>query len=284
MTDISKVLNDVDKASKGLIQVENGDYIGENGLYYCGKCHTPKQCKVENPFFAGRYDIRHCMCKCMNEKREREEAERKRLEFENRVKDLRRMGFPEEKMQERTFANDKYPNEKPSVIARNYVDNFSKALKDGKGLLFFGTTGTGKTYAAACIANALIDKGYPVMMTNFARIENTVWGMSEGKQEYFDSLNEFPLLIIDDLAAERKTEYMQEIVFNVIDSRSRAGLPLIVTSNLTADEIKHPQDIGNKRIFSRLFEICVPIEIAGNDRRREKLKEAHDEYKDLLGY
>lgn len=277
---IADTINGIEKAAADNIKANEGDYIID-GLLYCGKCNTKKQTRVN---ILGQERTPFCLCKCEVEKREREEAEHKRIEFEKRVKELRRMGFPEEKMLERTFANDKYPNEKPSIIARKYVENFSKALKDGKGLLFFGTTGTGKTYASACIANALIDKGYPVMMTNFSRIENTVWGMGEGKQEYFDNLNTFPLLILDDLAAERKTEYMQEIVFNVIDSRSRAGLPLIVTSNLTADEIKHPQDIGNQRIFSRLFEICVPIEIEGKDRRREKLKDSHEEYRDLLGY
>jgi DNA replication protein DnaC len=76
---------------------------------------------------------------------------------------------------------------------------------------------------------------------------------------------------------------MQEIVFNVIDSRYRAGLPLIVTSNLTAEEIKNPADISYQRIFSRLLEMCVPIEVKGEDRRRKILKNSFSEYSELLG-
>ena len=194
------------------------------------------------------------------------------------------MGFPDEKMQNWTFANDDRENEKISTVTRNYFDNFGKMYEDGKGLLLFGKTGTGKSFAAACIANALIDKGHPVLMTNFTNIRNAVQGLFDGRQEYFDSFNRFPLLILDDLAAESKTEYMQEIVYDVINTRYLAGLPLIVTTNLTAEELKHPADVTNQRTFSRLFEMCIPIEVTGTDRRRDRLKEAHAEYKDILGY
>lgn len=282
--DLSNYIEGLSKLSEQAIPIEIGDYIGEDGLYYCHVCNTPIQVRVKNPFIAGRYDIRHCMCKCRVEKKEREEAERKRFEFEKRVREYRRMGFPESDMQSWTFENDDRTNEKISVVARNYVDNFGKMYEDGKGLLLFGTVGTGKSYAAACIANALIDKGVPVLMTNFARIRNTVQGLFDGRQEYFDSFNRFPLLILDDLAAESKSEYMQEIVYEVINTRYLAGLPLIVTTNLTADELKHPADITNQRTFSRLLEMTIPIEVAGIDRRRYRLKEAHAEYKDILGY
>jgi DNA replication protein DnaC len=107
--------------------------------------------------------------------------------------------------------------------------------------------------------------------------------MFEGKQAYYDSLNKFPLLILDDLSAERKTEYMQEIVFNVIDSRYRANLPLIVTTNLTSEELKHPSDISYQRTFSRLLEMCLPVNVEGKDKRLEKLKADIQPMKRLLG-
>jgi DNA replication protein DnaC len=96
-------------------------------------------------------------------------------------------------------------------------------------------------------------------------------------------LNKFDLLVIDDLASERDTEFMGEIVQNIIDSRYRAGLPLIVTTNLTADELKHPQEIRKRRIYSRLFEMCVPLEVQHKDRRKQKLINDYDELGALLG-
>lgn len=277
---LSATIDGIEKTAAQNIKAEQGDYIID-GLLHCGKCNTPKQCRV---VILGKERTPYCLCKCEIEKRDREEAERKRIEFEKRVRDLRRMGFPESDMQRWTFENDDMTNEKISTVARNYVENFGKMREDGKGLLLFGKTGTGKSFAAACIANALIDKGYPVLMTNFARIRGTLQGLFDGRQEYLDSFNRFPLLILDDLAAESKSEYMQEIVYEVINNRYLAGLPLIVTTNLTADELKHPADVTNQRTFSRLFEMCIPIEVTGNDRRRDALKEAHAEYKDILGY
>lgn len=279
--DLTNVIDGIEQRAAASIKAEQGDYYGEDGLLYCGKCHTQKQCRVE---FLGVVRTPMCLCKCEVERREREEAERKRIEFNQHVKELRRVGFPESDMQRWTFENDDGANAKISTVARKYVENFERMRKDGKGLLLFGTVGTGKTFSAACIANALIDKGIPVLMTNFSRIANTVQGLFDGRQEYFDSFNRFPLLILDDLKAERNTEYMQEIVYNVIDSRYRAGLPLIVTTNLTADELKNPADVTNQRTFSRLFEMSIPIEVKGDDRRRDRLKEAHAEYKDILGY
>jgi DNA replication protein DnaC len=120
-------------------------------------------------------------------------------------------------------------------------------------------------------------------MTNFARLTNKIQGMYEGKQEFIDSLNDYTLLIIDDLGAERKSEFMQEMVFNIIDSRYRSGLPFIITTNLTSDEIKKPQEVSYQRIYDRILERCFPIEINGVSRRRTTLKDTHADTKAMLG-
>ena len=255
------------------------DYVGEDNLYYCGKCHTRKQTAIQL-FDATR--IVPCICKCRAEEIKAEDEARKQREHFDKVMKMRSVGFPEKAMSNWTFANDDGSNPKMSNAMRKFVDNFPTFQKEGKGLLLFGTVGTGKTFLAACVANDLIDMGIPCLVTNFARIANEVQGMFEGKQEYYDNLNKFPLLVIDDLSAERKTEYMQEIVFNVIDARYRANLPLIVTTNLTREELLHPSDLTYQRIFSRLFEMCTPIEVSGKDRRQKALREDIGKYKDLL--
>lgn len=278
--DLRNFIDGVERKAAQSIKAEQGDYIGADGLLYCGKCNTRKQTRVN---ILGIEKTPYCLCQCEVEKREREEAEMKRQELSRKIREYRRMGFPESMMPEWTFDNADGTNDKIMEAARRYAINFDDFRKQGKGLLLFGTVGTGKTFAAACIANALIDRGIPVLMTNFARIANTVGGMWEGKQEYYDSLNKFPLLILDDLAAERKTEYMSEIVFNVIDARYRAGLPLIITTNLTSEELKHPSDISYQRTFSRLLEMCLPVEVKGKDKRLERLKADIQPMKDLLG-
>lgn len=272
MMNIAKFIDGIEKKASQNIRAEQGDYE-INGLLHCHKCNTPKQTRV---MLFGEERKPMCLCKCESEKREREEAERRRIE---RERTMRRECFTESEMQDWNFANDDGESGQIINIAKNYVKNFDKMLADGKGLLLFGTVGNGKTFASACIANALIDKDFPCKMTTFSDIAQDIF---DGKLSPHD-LNKFALLVLDDIMAERKTEYMQEIIFNVIDTRCKAGLPLIVTSNLTAEQIKNPADLAYQRIFSRLLGMCVPIEVKGADRRRKELKDSFSEYSDLLG-
>ena len=259
--------------------ITEGDYIGEDGLYHCGKCHTRKQTVVD---FLGTKRTVFCICKCRADEIAAEEEAIKQREFFNKVMRMRSVGFPEKAMAEWTFENDDGGNPKLINAMKNYVEHFREFKEEGKGLLLFGPVGTGKTYLAACVANALINKGIPCLATDFFRISNEVQGTFE-KQEYYDSLNEFPLLVIDDLKAESDTARMKDTVLGVINSRYRANLPLIVTTNLTREELLKPADLNYQRIFSRLFEMCTPIEVTGKDRRQQALRDDIGKMKDLLG-
>ena len=102
------------------------------------------------------------------------------------------------------------------------------------GCLFWGGVGTGKSYLAGCIANALMEKEVPRPHDELCGlILNDLAASFEGRNEYISRLCRYPLLIIDDFGMERGTEYGLEQVFSVIDSRYRSGRPLIVTTNLT---------------------------------------------------
>lgn len=279
MNSLESAIELIVERTRETANITAGDYIGDDNLYYCGKCNTRKQTVIS---LFGKTKVVPCICKCRADEIKAEDEARREREFFAKVMQMRNTGFPEKAMAEWTFANDDGSNPKLTNAMLKFVENFQTFKADGKGLLLFGTVGTGKTFLAACVANALIDKGIPCLVTNFARIANEVQGMFEGRQAYYDNLNKFPLLVIDDLSAERKTEYMQEIVFNVIDARYRANLPLIVTTNLAREELLHPSDLSYQRIFSRLFEMCTPIEVSGKDRRQQALREDIGKYKGLL--
>lgn len=261
---------------------EKGDYLNEDGLLMCGKCHTAKQCRF-TAAWDGKEKKPYTPCACERERHDAEEQARQAQNLRIEINRLRKLGFPDSEMAEWTFAHDDGTDPKTTSIAHKYVDNFPEMKKRGKGLLLYGPVGTGKTYAAACIANELISQGRPCLVTNFARITNTLQGMFDGKQRYLDDLNRLDLLIIDDLAAERDTSYMNEMIFGIIDSRYRSGKPLIVTSNLTQADLKEPGSIDRKRIYSRLLEMCVPIEVKGADRREKKLRNDSADMARLLG-
>ena len=76
-------------------------------------------------------------------------------------------------------------------------------------------------------------------------------------------------MIIDDLGAERNTGYTMEQMFSIVDSRYRSGKPLIVTTNLKLDELKHPPDLAHARIYDRILERCAPILFNGKNFRED---------------
>ena len=170
--------------------------------------------------------------------------------------------------------------------ARKYVQHWNEMRENNLGLLLWGQPGNGKTFAAACIANALIESREPfpptVKMTTFGTILNRLPSLSASDKEYY--LNQFlnaDLLILDDFGMERQTDYAREQVFNIIDGRYLARKPLIVTTNLSLNELKHPKDMQEQRIFDRVLEMCVPVCFDGESLRQEKAKERMQLYKQL---
>lgn len=237
-----------------------------DGLIYCSKCHTPRQHRVE---LRGRVFLPTVPCRCQQEQYEKEEAERKRQEFLAEVSRMRSVGLQDKSLYDYTFENNMGYNAAEMFKAQVYVDHWEEMEDKAKGLLLWGDVGTGKTFIAACIANALLNKGIPVFMTNVSRIINTLTGMySNDKNRYIDSFNNYSLLIIDDLGIERNSAFALEQVFNVIDSRYCSKKPFIVTTNLTLEELKHPTDLAKERIYSRVLERCIPLKISNQNIRK----------------
>lgn len=276
--DLDNLVKDLAEYSRMAMNVDQGDYI-KDGLIYCGKCNTPKQCRV---VIKGVELKPMCQCECEMQKwvdhQERLEKQKHDLWIEERRKEA----LPFERLRKYRFGSDLQFDERASKVAVNYVKNFAKMFDKGKGLMLYGNVGTGKTFLSACIVNDLVDIGYGCYFTSLPRLVNQISDASE-KQKFIDHLNKYDLLVIDDLASERDTEYMNEMVQMVIDQRYQSGKPLIVTTNLTADELKNPADVKKQRLFSRLLEMCIPVEIKGKDRRKEKLKMDYQELEEVLG-
>jgi len=170
--------------------------------------------------------------------------------------------------------------------ARRYVAHWKQMQEQNLGLLFWGKPGNGKTFAAGCIANALLEtEGMhipSVKMTTFGTILNQLPGMSPRDREWY--LKDFlscDLLILDDFGMERQTDYAREQVFNIIDGRYLTRKPLIVTTNLSLKELKNPRDMAEQRIFDRVLELCVPVCFDGESLRQEKANQNMQLYRQL---
>ncbi len=110
-------------------------------------------------------------CRCRQATREKQEKEeRARLHYE-KVQRLKLQGFTDWAMQHWTFANDHGQNPQMQ-LAQRYVAHWPEMREKNVGLLLWGGVGTGKSFMAGCIANALMEQEVAVCMTNFARIMN----------------------------------------------------------------------------------------------------------------
>lgn len=270
-------MSDLSKAFKKSLEggadryKKEGD-IEKDGILYCGVCKEPKQ----SWFDCGDGDkvLIPIRCKCV---RAEEEKERLKDEYDKKmqlVSKLRAHSLMDAMFYQSTFKNyiHRTDNEKQYKICLKYFSNFGQMHKESQGLLFYGPVGTGKSYAAACIANALLDSCVSVVMTSLILILKHLSSDIDDQEATIDELMEPDLLILDDLGAERSTDYALEKVYDIIDSRYRSRKPIILTTNLTIQEMKNNTDIRYARIYDRVFEMCYPVKFDGVSRRKIEAK------------
>lgn len=277
----SNITKAVIKAATAAKADKNAEDYYKDGVLVCGKCHTNKEKKIQ---LAGEYVTVRCICKCESEERERIQKQKDYEEEMRRIERLKVASLMDAKLKSATLKTftQKEDNQKLYTIVKNYVDNFETFYKSNRGLLFWGTVGTGKSYAAACIANELLNRKTPVVMTSFVKVLQVIQYNTENETEFVNRLCAARLLIIDDLGTERNTDYALEKVYNVIDSRYRTGKPLILTTNLNLQDMQMTQDIRYQRIYDRIFEMCHPVMVNGTSWRINQAKERFNETKRLL--
>lgn len=248
----------------------NESYIDQKtGLKYCSHCKSPMEKEID---FLGKRKKVPILCKCKQEKQKQQEEERQKINHLLKIDRLKKECFDDPILLNWNFANMDKDSEHEEV-ARNYVEKFDDIYINNIGLILTGDVGCGKTYLASSIANSLLEKEIKVKMTNFSVILNDMTNFEIDKSKYIEKLNNKQLLIIDDFGMERDTAFAAEHIFNIIDSRYRVGKPLIITTNLSISALTNPQTIKDKRIYSRILEICSPIIFTGENRRIEKMKE-----------
>ena len=216
------------------------------------------------------------LCKCETNRLDAEKAARAAQE---RIDHLRKIGISDPLISEMRFENDLGYNKEILLKAKRYVEAFDQMSADNIGIVFTGEVGTGKTFYAACIANALIDKGILAVFTSFSRIIRT------GFDEYDAVLRVIEragLLVIDDVGAERNTAFGWERAFDAVDARIKSKKPIIVTTNLTPDQLGKAEDIRERRIYDRILGACIIIPVTGQSIRVIEQKSKLDKARELL--
>lgn len=254
---------------------QNGDYL-ENGILFCGKCRTAKRRRLE---FHGETIIVPVMCECAVRADEEQRRQSAAAQEQARTAQLRYLSMMDSSLAGCTFrtADKSGENSRSLKICERYAEKFPQMLRENRGLLLLGSVGTGKTFAAACIANELIERGFSVVMSSLVQL------VDGGSADILPQAYGAELMVFDDLGAERSTDYGLERLYAAVDARYRSGKPVIYTTNLPLETLKKPQDTRYARIYDRVLERCYPVEFFGVSRRKREARRGFEEMTMLLG-
>jgi DNA replication protein DnaC len=252
---------------------------------HCGVLIEPEELTFPFPVGEKRYIKGSCdnpECITKNEKIERqrqEEEERQRL-AEMKAGKIRRL-FDNSRLSNR-FIESTFENwvDRPELrvalnCLKDYANTFADSWKTGAGLFVFGPPGVGKTHAVAAIVNSCIKQEYSAIFQSvpelLSRLRATYRSRSEVTEEnLLDELNECDLLVLDDIGAEKWSEWVEEKLYSIIDMRYRQKKPLIITSNYSLDDFN--KAIGF-RAMDRLIEVSTLIELEAESYRKIKARE-----------
>lgn len=170
------------------------------------------------------------------------------------------------------------PERYQNATWKDVPPNIQKAVKEmcegGKGIYLYGGVGVGKTHIAYAIKQKLEEKQIPVRfwnVTELLRVARNDYSKEKQDKRQPDveltSLNahgEKPVAILDDVGAEKSSEFVTETLYSIINERYNKVMPTILTSNLDLAQLA--EKVG-ERTASRLAEMCKVINLTGNDRR-----------------
>ena len=249
------------------------EYYNDDGIPCCKNCKTPR-------YFIRENFITRCKCKCqMEEIKKREELERQE-KIKEYLKNLKEQSLLGERYRNCSFDNMQIVNQEHKNIVerlKTYCTGF-KNNNNGLGIYLFGKSGSGKTFLTACMLDKLNSQFIECMFTNISSLKEEILNNKKQK-DFIKKITTVPVLFIDDFGTEiykknSDDNWVQELTYNIINTRYNNCLPIIYTSNYSLKECLENRGLANKTI-DRIFETTVQIKL---DLPSFRLKEKKNIY------
>lgn len=136
-----------------------------------------------------------------------------------------------------------------------------------KGLFLYGSTGVGKTYILHAIENRCDKRHIRTSFRNWIDLLGEFKANLDYLQNQVKTFLAPKIVILDDIGAEKQTEWSQEILYTIVNKCYEDEKALFIATNLSLEEFR--EKYGD-RIFSRINEMCDLLEITGEDRRFQR--------------
>jgi DNA replication protein DnaC len=162
---------------------------------------------------------------------------------------------------------------------KHFVRALDENLDAGRGLWLFGNVGTGKTTLAMLVSKAALDAGRSVAIYSLPRLlaEIRATFETDGDGSYVDFLDRLAavdLLHIDDVGAEKTSEWVLEQLYAIVNARYEEERSIVITTNLEREDLAAQI---NERTVSRLEEMCTVVPLFGDDARKQVVEDARQQ-------
>jgi DNA replication protein DnaC len=157
------------------------------------------------------------------------------------------------------------------MATRRFAGRIDEHLDAGRGLWFMGPVGTGKTTLAMLVSKAALEAGRSVAIYSLPRLLNEIRDTHRAERSHVDLLDRLTavdLLHVDDVGAERTTDWVLEELYSIVNARYEDQRSMVITTNIDDRDALCEQI--TERTVSRLTEMCDELPLAGDDRRMDR--------------
>lgn len=258
------------------IKLMEDEYFGDDGKVYCKNCNTSRVAVFDDGKFV------RCKCQCQMEQIEKKYEEERQAKIKEYLEKLKGQSLLGERYKNCNFNSIEVINDEHQKVINRlkiYCSGF-KTHNEGLGIYLFGDKGSGKTLLTACMLDDLNNQFIECMFTNVQKIKENLLSIDMRKQKGFlERVTTVPVLFIDDFATESfkkngEDNWVQDIVYDIVNTRYNNMLPIIYTSNCSLKECLEQKGILEKTI-DRIFESTVQIKLELPSYRLRKKEDVY---------